>query len=415
MPWRNSANIELNTEIMMNFQLCQISVQPDKISQPAGLYIHIPFCLKKCPYCNFFSTTDLSLKESFIKALFHEIDQYNGCPLSFDTIYFGGGTPSLLSAAEISSIVNKLFKHFRIRQDVEITMEINPGAAGAKNFQGYIDAGINRLNIGVQSFQNKNLGFLGRIHNALDACMALIFARNAGFLNIGIDLIYGLADQSLKDWENDLETALSFHPEHLSCYMLTYERKTPFYKARENGHILPPDENLQGTFFSFTWDYLFAHGYIPYEISNFSRIDSEMGGSYRSRHNQKYWTFAPYIGLGPSAHSYLHPVRFWNVKSVDRYIRTIQSGNSPMAGKETLTMEQQMIESIFLGLRTKEGIDLKRFEKNLGPVFSNIFSKPLKNLGLKGYLILSDTFCKLTPSGMRFHDSICDLLIGEMP
>jgi oxygen-independent coproporphyrinogen III oxidase len=381
----------------------------------AGIYIHIPFCLKKCPYCNFFSTTDLSLKEKFINALFREIEIHQGLPLLFDTIYFGGGTPSLLSPEETFSILSKLFKHFKIQQDAEITMEINPGTAGAKIFHGYMDAGINRLNIGVQSFQNKHLKFLGRIHSAEDACVALISARNAGFSNIGIDLIYGLSDQSLKDWKNDLQKALSFHPEHLSCYMLTYERKTPFYKAKEKGHIIPPSEVLSGNLFSFTWDFLSAHSYIPYEISNFSRIDSKIEELYRSRHNQKYWTFAPYIGLGPSAHSYLDPVRFWNLESVDQYIRTIQSGNSPMAGKETLTMEQQMIESVFLGLRTKEGIDLKRFEKKFGHVFSKIFSIPLKNLAEKDYLILSDNFCKLTPSGMRFHDSICDLLIGAMP
>jgi oxygen-independent coproporphyrinogen III oxidase len=392
-----------------------VALLPNKNFQPAGLYIHIPFCLKKCPYCNFFSTTDLSLKESFIKALFAEIERYTGNLLSFDTIYFGGGTPSLLSSGEIFSILKKLFKFFKIQQNAEITMEINPGTAGARNFAGYFDAGINRLNIGVQSFQDKNLECLGRIHSAHDACRALISAKNAGFSNIGLDLIYGLPGQSLINWENDLRKALSFHPEHLSCYMLTYERKTPFYKAKESGHILPPDENLEGTFFSFTWDFLSTHGYIPYEISNFSRIDTKVAKLYRSRHNQKYWTFAPYIGLGPSAHSYIDPKRFWNVKSIDHYIRTIQSGNSPTAGEESLSMEQQMIESIFLGLRTKEGIDLNRFEKKFGPVFSNLFSRPLKNLTPHGYLILSDTFCRLTPAGMRFHDSICDLFIGAMP
>jgi oxygen-independent coproporphyrinogen-3 oxidase len=394
---------------------CHDSEPPNKICAPAGIYIHIPFCLKKCPYCNFYSTTDLSLKEKFINALFREIDSHYGFSLPIDTIYFGGGTPSLLSPEEIFSILSRLFKHFTIQQGIEITMEINPGTAGAKNFHGYIDAGLNRLNIGVQSFQNQNLGFLGRIHSARDACTALISARNNGFSNIGIDLIYGLSNQSLEDWENDLQKALSFQPEHLSCYLLTYERKTPFYKARKNGSILPPDENLSGNLFTFTWEFLSAHGYMPYEISNFSRTDSDIKEFYRSRHNQKYWTFAPYIGLGPSAHSYLHPVRFWNVKSVDQYIRAIQSGISPIADKETLTKEQEMIESVFLGLRTKEGIDLKRFEKKFGPVFSNIFSIPLKNLKEKGYLTLSDTFCKLTPSGMRFHDSICDLLIGAMP
>jgi oxygen-independent coproporphyrinogen III oxidase len=391
------------------------SMLPNKIYAPAGIYIHIPFCLKKCPYCNFYSTTELFLKDEFINALLKEIGSHQGFSLPVDTIYFGGGTPSVLSSGEIVSILNTLFRYFKIRQDAEITVEINPGTTRVKDFDGYIAAGINRINIGVQSFQDKYLGFLGRIHTAWDACTALISARNAGFSNIGIDLIYGLSDQGLKDWEIDLQKAMSFHPEHLSCYLLSYERKTPFYRARENGRILPPEENLAGNLFSFTWEFLSAQGYLPYEISNFSRMDSETEGFYRSRHNQKYWTFAPYIGLGPSAHSYIDPTRYWNVKSVDLYIRKIQSGNTPLSGKETLTMEQQMIESIFLGLRTKEGINLKRFEKKFGPVISSIFSTSLNKLEQQGYLIFSDTFCALTPSGMRFHDSICDLLIGAMP
>jgi oxygen-independent coproporphyrinogen III oxidase len=393
----------------------QVSVHPDKLIQPGGIYIHIPFCLKKCPYCNFFSITDLSLKESFVNALFLEIEHYTDTLLSFDTIYFGGGTPSLLSPGEIFPVLNKLFKHFKIHHNSEITMEINPGTVEANDFRGYKHAGINRLNIGVQSFQAENLRFLERIHSIQDACKSLVHSRNTGFSNIGIDLIYGLPDQTLDDWEKDLQTALSFHPEHLSCYMLTYEQNTPFFKAKKNGSILPLHENLEGNFFSFTWDYLSSHDYIPYEISNFSKVDTKFAKSYRSRHNQKYWTFAPYIGLGPSAHSYIDPIRYWNEKSVDHYIQLIESGNCPIAGKESLTMEQKIIESVFLGLRTTEGIDIKRFEENFGPVFLNMFSMPLKNLEQHGYLMLSDSFCRLTPVGMRFHNSICDLLIGAMP
>jgi oxygen-independent coproporphyrinogen III oxidase len=390
-------------------------INSDKTFQNAGIYIHIPFCLNKCPYCNFFSTTDLFMKEDFLKALLCEIDYYTGCLLTFDTIYFGGGTPSLLSVADLSLILKKLFNHFKIQKDTEITMEINPGTVTQKNLQGYIDAGINRLNVGIQSFQDNYLGFLGRIHSAQDARTTLQCARNAGFYNIGIDLIYGLPDQNLNHWENDLKTALSYDPEHLSCYMLTYEPKTPFYTAREKDHILPPDENLTAELFSFTWEYLFSHGYSPYEISNFSKTHLGSPKTYRSRHNQKYWTFAPYIGLGPSAHSYMEPIRFWNGKSLDYYIQTIQSGYSPMAGKESLTLEQQMMESIFLGLRTKEGIDLTQFKKKYELDFNTMFSIPLKNLAQNSYLILSDTFCKLTPTGMRFHDSICDLFIGAIP
>ena len=388
---------------------------PCTIFQPAGLYIHVPFCVRKCPYCNFYSITDLSFKNNFIRALFKEIDSIGEFPLPFDTIYFGGGTPSLFSAEEISSILNKLFDHFNINPDVEITMETNPGTTRDTDFRSYFDAGINRLNIGVQSFQSKHLEFLGRIHSSKDAFTALMSSRKAGFSNIGIDLIYGLPGQNLKDWENDLQTAISFHPEHFSCYMLTYERGTPFYAARETGRILLPDETLEEDFFTFTWEFLSAHEYLPYEISNFSRKVSEMEGLYRSRHNQKYWNFSPYLGLGPSAHSYMDPERFWNVKTLDQYLRTIESGKSPTAGRETLTMEQQMMESVFLGLRTADGINLKRFEKKFGPVFFELFSKPLKILEQKGYLIISSAFCALTPPGMRFHDSICDFLIGAMP
>jgi oxygen-independent coproporphyrinogen III oxidase len=399
----------------INSHLNPIAINWDKTFRNAGIYIHIPFCLKKCPYCNFFSTTDLSLKENFLKALLCEIDYYTGGLLSFDTIYFGGGTPSLLSVVDISLILKKLFNHFNIQKDTEITMEINPGTVTQKNLHGYIDAGINRLNVGIQSFQDNYLGFLGRIHSAQDARNTLQYAKSAGFSNIGIDLIYGLPDQNLNNWENDLQTALSYNPEHLSCYMLTYEPKTPFYTAREKDHILSPDENLRAELFSFTWQYLSSYGYSPYEISNFSKTHSGSPKTYRSRHNQKYWTFAPYIGLGPSAHSYIDPIRFWNGKSLDHYIHTIQSGFSPMAGKEFLTLEQQMMESIFLGLRTKEGIDLTRFNKKFEFDFHTTFSIPLKNLAQNSYLILSDTFCRLTPTGMRFHDSISDFLIGTIP
>ena len=400
---------------MTNLCLNSIAPDQDKISQPAGLYIHIPFCIKKCPYCNFYSTTDLSLKNNFIQALFSEIEYIHGNSMPFDTIYFGGGTPSVLSPQEIFQILNKIDKHIKIQNSVEITMEVNPGAIDGADFQGYLNAGINRVNIGIQSFREKNLRFLGRIHTSRQAFVAVKDAKNAGFSNIGIDLIYGLAGQSLNDWEKELKRALSFHPEHLSCYMLTFERNTPIFKARELGHILTPDENLFGNFFSLTWNFLSTQGYIPYEISNFSRIDSKNIRLYRSRHNQKYWTFSPYIGLGPSAHSYIDPLRFWNVKSVEFYIQRIQSGKSPIIGKEALTLEQQMMESVFLGLRTSDGIDLLKFKKKFGTEFFSIFSNPVQSLRQKGYLVLSDTSCRLTPKGMRFHDSICDILISEMP
>jgi oxygen-independent coproporphyrinogen-3 oxidase len=397
-----------------NLHCCPDANYPHNVSELAGIYIHIPFCLKKCLYCNFYSTTDLLLKDKFVESLLKEIEYYRGSHLTFDTIYFGGGTPSLLSAGEIFSILNKTYKLFSIHHDAEITLEVNPGTVGEKNFRQYADVGINRLNIGVQSFNDKNLQFLGRIHSSQEARSAINSARHAGFCNIGIDLIYGMAGQSLNNWGKDLETALSFFPEHLSCYMLSYEKNTPLYEAKEIGTILPLDETSVGDLFSFTWRFLPANGYTAYEISNFSKNNPVIPGKFRSRHNQKYWHFAPYIGLGPSAHSYLESMRFWNHASVQNYIRLIESGQSSVRDRENLNREQKMIESIFLGLRTKEGIELEHFEKKFSTVFSGMFSTPIKNLEKKGYMVVSDTRCALTAKGMRFHDSICDLIVGAI-
>ncbi len=381
------------------------------ISGKAGLYIHIPFCLKKCPYCSFYSITDLVLKSRFLESLLKEMDQYRNTPLIFDSIYFGGGTPSLLSFREIFPVLDKIHKLFRVQDNVEITLEVNPGTVDKKILKEYAAIGINRINIGVQSFDDGNLRFLGRIHCSKEARLAIEAARSSGFDNTGIDLIYGMDGQNTKKWKKDLETALAFSPEHLSCYMLSYEKNTPFYEARKTGGIQPLNDNLPGALFSFTWRFLTANGYIPYEISNFSRARGNDAETFRSRHNQKYWHFAPYIGLGPSAHSYLEPVRFWNHSSVNHYIRLIESGHPAVESSETLSMEQQFIESIFLGLRTTEGIALEDIEQKFGAGFQRIFSAPLKKLGQRKWVNLTHGRCALTPQGMRFCDSICDYLL----
>ena len=387
----------------------------DQFYDNAGIYIHIPFCLKKCPYCSFYSITDLSFKDNFLKALLKEMEYYRGSRMSFDSIYFGGGTPSVLSENEIFQILNNVHKFFNIKKNTEITLEVNPGTAGYKIFCLYRNTGINRLNIGVQSFDDNTLEYLGRIHSSRDACSAIRAARNAGFSNIGIDLIYGLSGQNITRWKQDLEKALSYFPEHLSCYMLSIEKGTPFHQAKEAGDILPADDSIGGNLFSFTWEFLSAHGYKPYEISNFSRNNPANPDIYRSGHNQKYWHFAPYLGFGPAAHSYLEPMRFWNKSSVHHYIRSIESGQHPMENLEILEREQQMIESVFLGLRTTEGIDVHKFNKKFNTDFFNLFSGPINCLRQRGYLSLSDNRCILTPSGMRFHDSICDLMVTEIP
>ena len=211
----------------------------EESQKPAGIYIHIPFCRQKCPYCDFYSITDLSLIDSFINAAQVEIELVEKSSLRFDTLYIGGGTPSVLSVNDIALIIRKIYQYFKITPDAEVSMEINPGTVTHGQLERYRDAGLNRINVGGQSFQDKNLQFLGRIHDAKDFSEVLQSARQAGFDNLGLDLIYGLPGQTKDGWVEDLKKAVEFEPDHLSCYMLTYESGTPMERARRNGQIAP--------------------------------------------------------------------------------------------------------------------------------------------------------------------------------
>ncbi len=320
----------------------------------------------------------------------------------------------MLTPDEATRILGRIRSRLFVSEDLEVTIEANPGTASEKRLRGYFEAGIDRINIGAQSFQDENLEFLGRIHSSVQAAKSVDFAREAGFENIGLDLIYGLPGQTRKDWENDLAQALSLNPEHLSCYTLTYEGDSPMGAAAESGAIATPEENAVARLFSFTLSYLSDLGYPPYEISNFAKADSAHPKKFRSRHNSKYWNFSPYLGLGPSAHSYLHPVRSWNTSSVAAYIKKVETGKFPVEESETLSMEQQMIESVFLGLRTTDGIDPREFEAKFDIPFGEIFAQPLARLVEEGFLTLSQDRCAPTFKGMRFHDGICGLLVREI-
>ncbi|CAN2039051.1 Heme chaperone HemW [Candidatus Magnetomoraceae bacterium gMMP-15] len=368
----------------------------------AGLYIHIPFCIQKCLYCDFYSVTNQNMIESFIEALKNEISLIKNLPLLFDTIYFGGGTPSLLSSTQISDLIEKIYNSFNIASHPEITIEANPGTLCLENLKAYCQTGINRINIGVQSFNDRYLQFLGRIHTKNDACKAIEQARKAGFENIGLDLISGLPKQSIEAWQDDLKTAINMNPEHLSCYTLTYEPGTSLTQKLKNKEFQPlNDENL-GNMMLFTRKFLKEHGYKCYEISNFAR-----SFDLRSRHNQKYWSGAAYLGLGPSAHSFqeFNNVRYWNYSSLKKYIKTINKGNLPTASSEQLTWQQQMIEFIYLGLRRAEGINIKIFEKRFKVFFDKIFQEVLEKLIKKGLIEIKEKHCILTEQGMLLLDS----------
>ncbi len=379
-------------------------------SQNAGIYIHIPFCVRKCPYCDFYSVTDLALKSMFLKALIAEMELVSAQGLCFDTLYIGGGTPSVYGYHDIGRIVSAVLQNFDFQPDPEITIEVNPGTVSFEQLNGYRKAGINRINIGVQSFFQKNLDFLGRIHTADEARNTLTEAKQAGIIDIGLDLIYGLPDQSKSGWLSDLQQAVEYDPDHISCYMLTYEKGTPLHSSREEGRVQPLAEDKVRTLFETTIDFLEDHQYFQYEISNFARIEDD-GKPRVSRHNLKYWTLAPYIGMGPSAHSFVEPQRYWNVSSVESYIEAIGSGRLPVADKEVLTDEQQMIEAIYLGLRMTAGIDLIGFKAKFGIDFIKAFKPLITDLAERNYMAVKNNGCALSRKGRAYLDSITSMFV----
>jgi putative oxygen-independent coproporphyrinogen III oxidase len=322
-------------------------------SASAGLYVHVPFCQGKCPYCDFASGTDLSRIPAWLAALAIEMALYRDLALHFDTLYFGGGTPSLLATSDLAALLEGLFGHFALAEETEITLEANPDDLTPQVLRNYRDLGVNRLSLGVQSLDDRELAFLGRRHDAAQALAALAGARDAGFAALGVDLIYGLPGQSLDAWRRTLEKILDFSPEHLSCYQLTLAEGTPLARRQAAGQFQALGEEEQRGFFLFTSQFLEDRGYNHYEISNFAR-----GPQNRSRHNSRYWDHSPYLGLGPAAHSFVDGRRWWNHRSVADYCRALTAGQAPVAGQEELTGDQRRLEAVFLGMRTQNGIPL---------------------------------------------------------
>jgi len=382
----------------------------------AGIYVHVPFCIRKCPYCDFYSITDRAITPVYVEAVRHEMTMTALPAFLFDTIYFGGGTPSLLNVSSIEAIIGTAHQQFHIIPQSEITLEVNPGTVSKRQFEAYQSIGINRISIGMQSFIDNHLKFLGRVHSSSDARLAVAQAREAGFDNMGIDLIYGIPGQTQSSWLSDLKQAVVFEPEHLSCYMLTYESGTPMNADRQSGVFKPLSDEKVKDLFETTLEFLNGKGYVQYEVSNFEKVNPDTQGSapnerYRSKHNQKYWFCDPYFGFGPSAHSYMEPVRYWNVGNVYEYIDLIKAGKRPVREKENLTTEQLMIEAVYLGLRTTDGINIKRFDRKFHACFHHLFGKALSDLHDKGLLTASQDRCGLTQKGMLFLDAVTNMLV----
>jgi len=346
-----------------------------------SIYIHVPFCVKKCNYCDFYSETHLALIPDYITSLLKEIKIRSGSKDKIDTIYFGGGTPSLLPVKDIENILQIIEDRFLVSRDVEITLEVNPGTIDLNYLRELKKSGINRLSIGIQSFNDDKLKFLGRIHTAEQAITAIEDADKAGFDNVSIDLIYGVPAETKTKWQEDLKQAIKMVPSHLSCYMLTIEPGTPLAEKLKNDEklkknfIRPPDSAALSVLFKQTAQLLGRHHYEQYEISNFSK-----GKQNRSQHNSKYWDMISYYGFGPAAHSYDGKTRSWNYQSIDTYVKALASGNLPVEDLETLTGEQKMMEMILLRLRTLEGLDVEKFQTLFHQSFQKKFSDVLDSI-----------------------------------
>lgn len=329
----------------------------------AGIYLHIPFCKTRCTYCDFYMGTNESHIDAFVEALCVEATvRREESKEPIGTIYFGGGTPSRLQRNHFERIFETLYQHYPIEPDAEITVEANPDDLTEEYATMLAALPFNRLSIGIQSFDDKELQFLSRRHTAQEAIDAVKRCQQHGFENISIDLIYGLPDQTIAIWQRNLEQALALDIQHISSYHLIYEERTRMHRLLQAGRITPVLEETSTRMFAMLIDRLTTAGFIPYEISAFGKE-----GLF-SRHNSSYWKDVPYIGLGPSAHSYDGESRSWNVRSIVRYNKGAESGHFERE-MELLSMEERYNEFILTGLRTMWGINLQELEKRFGKEF----------------------------------------------
>lgn len=372
-----------------------------------GIYIHIPFCVKKCPYCDFTSFTPGTIPEDeYVKAVIREMEVRRKAEVEeevkVETVYFGGGTPSLLSPKGVAYIIEKISETF-ILKEPEITIEANPGTVDFEKLRGYRDAGVNRLSLGIQSLNDRLLSVLGRIHDRKEALNAYEDARRAGFENIGIDLIHSKPGETLSDWKKDLEEAVSLRSEHISAYNLTIEEETHFFHMQEKGTLKLPPEEAQAEMFTLTEEILERAGYEHYEISNYALP------GFRSRHNQIYWKGGEYLGVGVSAHSFLRKgwgIRRANTSSLEEYFRLVKEKGKAITEEESLTKEKAMGEAVFLGLRMMEGIDLKDFKERFGIRIEEAYSNVIKGLMEEELLKLEEGHLRLTEKGILFLNEV---------
>ncbi|MEZ4826860.1 MAG: radical SAM family heme chaperone HemW [Bacteroidia bacterium] len=367
------------------------------------LYIHIPFCRQACTYCDFHFITSLRQKTEMVQAIADELilrkDFFRGNN-SLRSIYFGGGTPSVLESSEIALILEAAGRHFSIEPEAEITLEANPDDLSREKLRQLRHAGINRLSVGIQSFEEKDLQLMNRSHSASQAVQSLHNALGEGFSNISADLIFGIPGQSLQEWEQHLLQLISLGVPHISLYALTVEEKTALaFQVKKRQTILPEDD-FYAKQFLLAHDLLTSHGYAHYELSNYALP------GFRSQHNSAYWEQIAYLGLGPSAHSFDGTQRMWNVANNQHYLTALNTGQTAIAETEILTLRDQYHEYIMTHLRKADGIDSQLIENQLFRGWEDTFSEEIRLWTAEGKMIKTPAGYRLSPEGWLVSDHI---------
>jgi oxygen-independent coproporphyrinogen-3 oxidase len=393
------------------------SVVPLEVSTAPGLYLHVPFCSRVCPYCDFaVQVGGPERRRLYVESLLREIALWGEDPRiagwRFDTLYLGGGTPSLLAPEVLAEIFAALSGAFSVEPDAWVLFEANPEDVTAESLRAWRELGVRTLSLGVQSFDAEHLRFLGRRHGLKAARRSVEQAREAGFHTVSLDLIYGLPGQTSEDLQRELETAVGLRPDHLSCYQLTIHRGTWFGKLAERGELIELGEPRQAELFERVHRFLADAGYAAYEVSNFARAPE-----HRSKHNPKYWRHVPYLGLGPSAHSFGglegEPGRFtgrrwWNERTLTRYAERLERGERPVSGEEDLSSEDLALEALALALRTPAGLELEGFRRRWG--WAPGGDGEQERLMEAGYLVLEEGALRPTLRGLAVADGLVSAL-----
>jgi oxygen-independent coproporphyrinogen III oxidase len=379
-----------------------------ELLQTVSLYVHIPFCHTRCHYCDFNTYAGiLPLREPYVRALITEVELVgqlaqltDGAPRRSRTIFFGGGTPSLLTVKQITRLLAACRKDFAVDEQAEITLEANPGTLSYEQLKGLRAAGINRLSLGSQSFDAELLHTLGRIHTPDEIVQALSNARAAGFTSINLDFMFGLPGQTMQQWKTTLDRALDLHPEHFSLYSLIIEEGTLFHTWTNEGRIIPGDEDLCADMYEYADERLQTEGYENYEISNWALP------GHQSRHNLTYWQNLPYLGMGAGAHSFFGGRRFSNILDPQEYITLLKKQQRPEAESELIDRAHEMSETAFLALRTAQGLHLPTFEERFAEPFTQFVGMRLRTVEEAGLLEQEHEWIRLSKRGRLLGNEV---------